>query len=70
MKVRIVLLLLLFAELVGSAGFAAPIGTDLNSIGQTVTSSSSAVEPSPWMMLLGGFGLLCMLMRFRRHRTY
>jgi len=59
---------LLIVELLGSSGFCASVGTHLDSAGQ-VMSSSTAVEPSPWLMLLGGLGLLWMLMRFRRHRT-
>jgi MYXO-CTERM domain-containing protein len=69
MRIRTVPSLLLCNELVVSAGLAAPVGTNLDTAGHTVTSSSSTVEPSPWLMLLGGLGLLWMLMRFRRHRT-
>jgi MYXO-CTERM domain-containing protein len=69
MKVRTVYFLLLFTELVGTAGFGAPLNTNLDSTRQALTSAGSAVEPSPWLMLLGGLGLLWMLMRFRRHRT-
>jgi MYXO-CTERM domain-containing protein len=69
MKVRTVCFLLLFTELVGSAGFGAPLNANLDSTRQALMSPSSAVEPSPWLMLLGGLGLLWMLMRFRRHRT-
>jgi MYXO-CTERM domain-containing protein len=70
MKIRTVSVLLLLTELAGSAGFGAPVSTHFDSTGQAVISSSSTVEPSPWLMLLGGLGLLWMLMRFRRHRTY
>jgi len=62
-------LLLVFNELVALASSGAPAGTNLGGAGQTAMSASSATEPSPWLMLLGGLGFLGMLMRFRRHRT-
>jgi hypothetical protein len=30
--------------------------------------AGSALEPSPWLMMIGGLGFLTMLMRFRRGR--
>ena len=62
-------LLLAVNELVELASSGAPAGTHLGAAGQTAISASSPGEPSPWLMLLGGLGLLGMLMRFRRHRT-
>jgi MYXO-CTERM domain-containing protein len=62
-------LLVAFNELVELASSGAPAGTHLDGAGQTAMSVSSSAEPSPWLMLLGGLGLLGMLMRFQRHRT-
>ncbi|MBV8213703.1 MAG: hypothetical protein JOZ08_10845 [Verrucomicrobia bacterium] len=66
MRFRTISLLLVLNELVGLASAGA---TNVGGAGQTATSASSPGEPSPWLMLLGGLGLLGMLMRFRRRRT-
>jgi MYXO-CTERM domain-containing protein len=69
MRIRTITLLLVFNELVELASSGAPVGTHLGGAAQTALSASSPGEPSPWLMLLGGLGLLGMVMRFRRHRT-
>jgi hypothetical protein len=62
-------LLLAINELVQLTGSGAPVGTQLGAAGQSTISANAPGEVSPWLMLLGGLGLLGMLMRFRRHWT-
>jgi hypothetical protein len=68
MRVSAWSLFLFLVELLGSAGLGATPATNVDGAARYVAPASSAVEPSPWLMLVGGLGLLGMLMRFRRHR--
>lgn len=69
MKVSTYTIFLFLVELIGSTGLGAAPATGVDGAARSVLPASSAVEPSPWLMLVGGLGLLGMLMRFRRHRT-